>query len=53
LKDVVPGLSRVAVMWNSANTGVVAYYRQVQAAAAALGVTLQPVVEVRGKKLAV
>ena len=46
LKDVVPGLSRVAVMWNSANTGVVAYYRQVQAAAAALGVTLQPVVEV-------
>ena len=46
LKDVVPGLSRVAVMWNSANTAVVAYYRQVQAAAAALGVTLQPVVEV-------
>jgi hypothetical protein len=44
LKDVVPGLSRVAVMWNSANTGVVPYYRQVQAAA--LGVTLQPVVEV-------
>jgi putative tryptophan/tyrosine transport system substrate-binding protein len=46
LKDVVPGLSRVAVMWNSANTGVMAFYRQVQAAAAALGVTLQPVVEV-------
>ena len=46
LKDVVPGLSRAAVMWNSANTGVVAYYRQVRAAAAALGVTLQPVVEV-------
>ena len=46
LKDVVPGLSRIAVMWNSANAPVVAYYRQVQAAAAALGVTLQPVVEV-------
>jgi putative tryptophan/tyrosine transport system substrate-binding protein len=46
LKDVVPRLSRVAVMWNSTNTGVVAYYRQLQAAAAALGVMLQPVVEV-------
>jgi len=46
LKDVVPGLSRVAVMWNSVNPAIVAYYRQTQAAAAALGVTLQPVVEV-------
>jgi putative tryptophan/tyrosine transport system substrate-binding protein len=48
LKDVVPGLSRVAVMWNSANPTIVAYYQQTQAGAAALGVTLQPVVEVRG-----
>jgi putative tryptophan/tyrosine transport system substrate-binding protein len=46
LKDVVPGLSRIAVMWNSANAAVGAFYRQVQTAAAALGVTLQPVVEV-------
>jgi putative tryptophan/tyrosine transport system substrate-binding protein len=44
---VVPGLSRVAVMWNSANPTIVAYYQQTQAGAAALGVTLQPVVEVR------
>jgi putative ABC transport system substrate-binding protein len=46
LKDVVPGLSRVAVMWNSANPAIVVNYRQAQAAAAALGVTLQPVVGV-------
>ena len=37
LKDVVPGLSRIAVMWNSANAAVGAFYRQVQTAAAALG----------------
>ena len=43
---MVPGLSRIAVMWNSANAAVGAFYRQVQTAAAALGVTLQPVVEV-------
>ena len=47
LKDVVPGLSRLAVIWNSANPGVVIFYQQTQAAAAALGVTLQPKVEVR------
>src|SRR5271170_1629192 len=47
LKDVVPGLSRVAVIWNSANPGVVIFYQQTQAAAAALGVTLQPKAEVR------
>ena len=43
LKDLVPGLSRVAVMLNSANPAVVGFYPQTQAAAAALGVTLQPV----------
>src|SRR5215471_5437403 len=42
LKDLVPGLSRVAVMLNSANPAVVGFYPQTQAAAAALGVTLQP-----------
>ena len=47
LKDVVPGLSLVAVMWNSANPALAAYYQQTQAGAAALGVALQPVVEVR------
>jgi putative tryptophan/tyrosine transport system substrate-binding protein len=47
LKDVVPGLSRVAVMLNSANPAVLGFYPGTQAAAAALGVTLQPVVDVR------
>lgn len=44
LKDVVPGLSRVAVLWNAASMGV-EFYRQTEAAAAALSVTLQPVVQ--------
>jgi putative ABC transport system substrate-binding protein len=47
LKDVVPGLSRVAVMLNSANPAVLGFYPGTQAAAAALGVSLQPVVDVR------
>ena len=34
-------------MWNSANPALAAYYQQTQAGAAALGVALQPVVEVR------
>ena len=46
LKEVVPGLSRVAVLWNPASMGV-EFYRQTQVAATALSVTLQPVVEVR------
>jgi putative tryptophan/tyrosine transport system substrate-binding protein len=47
LKDAVPGLSRVAVLWNSANPVVMDFYQQTLAAATALGVTLQTVVEVR------
>ena len=46
LKDMVPGLSRVAVLWNPASMGV-EFYRQTQVAATALSVTLQPVVEAR------
>jgi putative ABC transport system substrate-binding protein len=42
LKEVVPGLSRVAVLWNSVSVGV-EFYRQTQVAATALSVTLQPV----------
>jgi putative ABC transport system substrate-binding protein len=42
LKDVVPGLSRVAVLWNPASMGA-DFYRQTQVAATALRVTLQPV----------
>ena len=47
LKEAVPGLSRVAVIWNSANPPVMSFYQQTQVAAAALGVRLDPVVEVR------
>lgn len=47
LKEAVPGLSRVAVLWNSANPAVIDFYNQTRAAAAALGLTLQPVKEVR------
>jgi putative tryptophan/tyrosine transport system substrate-binding protein len=47
LKDAVPALSRVAVLWNSANPGNADFYQLTRAAAAALGLTLRPVVEVR------
>jgi putative ABC transport system substrate-binding protein len=47
LKDAVPALSRVAVLWNSANPGTADFYQLVRAAAAALALTLRPVVEVR------
>ena len=42
LKEVVPGLSRVAVLWNPVSMGG-EFYRQTQVAATALSVTLQPV----------
>ncbi|HLI99116.1 MAG TPA: ABC transporter substrate-binding protein [Bradyrhizobium sp.] len=47
LQQAVPGLSRVAVLWNSANPSVVGFYQATQTAAAALGLVLQPVVEVQ------
>jgi putative tryptophan/tyrosine transport system substrate-binding protein len=47
LQEAVPGLSRIAVLWNSANPAVGEFYQQTQAAAAALSVALEPVVEVR------
>jgi putative ABC transport system substrate-binding protein len=47
LKEAVPGLSRVAVVWNSANPGVIDFYHQSRAAAAALNLTLRPTAEVR------
>jgi putative ABC transport system substrate-binding protein len=43
LHDAVPGLSRIAVLWNSANPALPEFYQQTQAAAAAAGVTLQSV----------
>ena len=41
LKETLPGVSRVAVLWNAANPGNVIILREVQAAARTLGVTLQ------------
>ena len=42
LKEAVPTLSRVAVLWNAADAAMTRYYTQTQAAAQALGVALQP-----------
>jgi putative tryptophan/tyrosine transport system substrate-binding protein len=47
LKETVPGLSRVAVLWNPTNPGNAPQLREVQVATGALGVRLQPV-EARG-----
>src|SRR2546422_11231012 len=41
LKDVVPGLSRVVVLWNAANPANAAEWQETQAAADALGLLLQ------------
>jgi len=49
LKEVLPGLSRVAVLWNAANPALAYPWRQTQSAAGELGVTLQSV-EVRDPK---
>ena len=42
LKEAVPGLARVAVLWNGSNPALAFAWRETQAAAGALGVTLQP-----------
>ena len=47
LKELVPSLNRVAVLWNPANPAKVGDWREVQGAARALGVILQSR-EVRG-----
>jgi ABC-type uncharacterized transport system substrate-binding protein len=41
LKETVPTLSRVAVLWNAADPGMVLRFREIEAAARVLGVTLQ------------
>jgi putative ABC transport system substrate-binding protein len=46
LKEAVPGLSRIAVMWNPANPGIVDFLHQMRAAAAALNITAKPIAEV-------
>jgi putative ABC transport system substrate-binding protein len=49
LKEVVPGLSRGAVLWNAANPALAYPWKLTQDAAHALGVELEPV-EVRSPK---
>jgi putative tryptophan/tyrosine transport system substrate-binding protein len=50
LKDAVPTLSGVAVLWNSADPGMVLRFREIEAAARLLGVRLHSV-EVRGPSI--
>jgi putative ABC transport system substrate-binding protein len=47
LKEAVPRLSRVALLWNPANPALTVIFQETQIAAQALRLTLQPVVEVR------
>jgi ABC-type uncharacterized transport system substrate-binding protein len=49
LKEVVPGLSRVAVLWNTANPALSYPWKQTQSAAGELGITLRSL-EVRDPK---
>ena len=49
LKEVVPGLSRTAVLWNGANPANALAWRETEGAARALGVTLQSY-DVQGPK---
>jgi putative ABC transport system substrate-binding protein len=42
LKEVAPGLRRVAVLWNAGDLGMTLRYRASEAAAQALGVEIQP-----------
>jgi putative ABC transport system substrate-binding protein len=43
LKEVLPTLSRVAVLWNPANPANVVLFQEIQGAARALGVTVQSI----------
>src|SRR3954451_10569839 len=42
LKEVAPGLRRVAALWNAADLGMTLRYRATEAAAQTLGVEIQP-----------
>ena len=43
LREIVPGLSRVAVLWNGANPGAIRTWRETQAAAKELGIQLESI----------
>src|SRR4029079_17917541 len=47
LKRAVPRLSRLALLWNPSNPGIVSYFKTVTDASRALQISLDPVVEVR------
>jgi putative ABC transport system substrate-binding protein len=47
LKQAVPGLSQLAVLWNPSNPGIVSYFETVKNAGRALQISLGPVVEIR------
>ena len=47
LKEVIPKLSRVAVLWNPSYPAIQLLFEQTRLAASTLRLTLQPVVEVR------
>jgi putative ABC transport system substrate-binding protein len=49
LKEAVPTLSRIAVLWNAADPGMVLRFREIEAAARVLDVTLQSL-EVRSSE---
>ena len=42
LKEAVPSVARVAVLWNAADTAMTLRFQEIQVAAQMLGVTLQP-----------
>jgi putative ABC transport system substrate-binding protein len=43
LAEAVPGLKRVAVIWNPKNASAEALFRSLQSAAAALGIDIEPI----------
>jgi putative ABC transport system substrate-binding protein len=47
LKQAVPELSRVAVLWNPSNPALVSYFATIEKAGRALRISLDPVAEVR------
>ena len=47
IQQVVPGLSRLGVLWNPANPATKPIFEQTQAVASRLRVRLEPIVEVR------
>ncbi len=42
LKEMAPGLHRVAMLWNAADLGMTLRYRAAEAGAKAMGITVQP-----------